>query len=143
MRESGLSLFLRYAEPCLPHRLKRGLISPEDEEAVKWHIDEKIKPETKLVEHCFPDAVADYQRYCSKKGYEPDYSRDSVADYWRHNHVGRTSVTIGLVVCADNGIVYISHSWNNQIIPIANPRKIEVRRGDKVTCHANQIIEKL
>ena len=131
---SGPLRFLRFASVCAESRFAAGLISKDDLEKIRWHIQEGIKPEIEFLKRCFPDAAANIT----------DWSYASVGEYWHknHGHTGDCAVTKA-VVCDILFSVSVLVLADNRTFAALNVYDIDLQSGDVVYLHKKTIIEKV
>lgn len=140
---SGPQLFLMYAGVCEKIRLKFDLISQSDSEEIRRLLKNKIKPETPFLRKCFPNAVADLEKFAIDNSKAEMWSFETVAEFWRHHHGHEDdcAVTVAIVQYSIPGADVVVES-GDKIFTVRNPYGYELEPGEVVYLHQKAVIEK-
>jgi hypothetical protein len=131
---SGPLRFLHFAGVCAEKRFLDGLIGKDDLEKIKWHLENKVKPEIEFLKRCFPNAASKIT----------DWSSASVADYWHnhHGHTGDCAVKVATVISVINATGNVLLLCDGQHLYKPNIFKLDLKKGDEVYLHGLIPIEK-
>jgi hypothetical protein len=142
---TGEELFLRYAWPCASDKLDSHKISFSDFSTLKILIEKGGIPKRALLAVCFQNAVKAYGVYYRKSDRAiPEWSFDSVADYWRHHHIHPDKPhkcdLIKGIVRKINGCI-ISVSVDEKMLPVKNIYNLPIQVGKTAYVHQHSVIE--
>jgi hypothetical protein len=146
VKKSGLTLFGRFAIPCIPDVLREQKITLDEAEHLKLLIKRNEEPKIKFLERHFFCAVRSYYRTCEKNKCEPDFSYESVLDHWwnhhNDNHFGDCAVTYGVVTEVGNKITIFTVE-KGIITDIKNSYNEKLKRGDAILIHRKTVVCKV
>jgi hypothetical protein len=143
---TGLLLFLRYAWPCAEDRLRERKIDRIQFLKLEWIVEGKVKMEISFLQECFPNAVADLEKF-AKQNYKETWSLETVTEFWRnhHGHSGECAVR-RLVVFAIDGKIITVNPAEQEITShkrMINFYGIPLKVGDSIIVHRRVVIEKI
>lgn len=142
---SGLKQFFRYVLPCLENLLLERKICQDDFDYAILLMRKNHEPELAFLEKCFKIPVKCYKEYCAERKISPDFSYESVSDFWQnhHGHDGDCAVKIGTVI----SVTFITSSvlveCGKENIYTPNIFNLDIKKNDKVTIHKKILIQKI
>lgn len=154
---SGKSFFLFCASPCAEERkyLELDPISQQDFDDLVWYLEEKMEPDIKLLERCFPKAVAGLKKAAREiclphagdqaiVSEKEIWCSSTVEEYWLryHGYPNGCPMKVGKVVGA-LGTNFIGVDDGNTFLLCFNHRKLRLEKGDQVLVHHNGVVMKV